>query len=51
MLAGPTGYMLTSFGFPLLDWVMFMNSFRMIGNFLAVLNFNRVISQSQPVHL
>ena len=45
MFASPTGgYMFTSSGFPFLNWGIYssMNSFKMVGNFLAVLNFQPV---------
>ena len=45
VLARPTGYMLTSSGFPLLNWGNLsysIDSSKMIGNFPAVLNFIRL---------
>jgi hypothetical protein len=42
VFASPTGYMLTSFGVPLLNWGIFYKSSKMIGNFPEVLNFNRL---------
>ena len=40
--ATPTVYMLTSSGFPLLNWGIVVDSSTMIGNFPAVLNFDRL---------
>ena len=44
VFASPTGYMLTSFGVPLLNWgISSINSSKIIGNFPAVLmNFNQL---------
>ena len=43
VFASPTGYMLTSFGFLLLNWGIFISSSKLVGIFHAVLNFNRFI--------
>ena len=42
VFASPTSYMFTSSGFSLLNWVYSIDSSKIIGNFLAVLNFNRL---------
>jgi hypothetical protein len=43
VFASPTGYMLTSSGFPLLNWgIFFYNSSKMVSNFPDILNFNRL---------
>ena len=42
VFASPTGYMVTSSGFPLLNWGIFYEFHKMIGNFPAVSNFNRL---------
>jgi hypothetical protein len=42
MFASPTGYMVTSFGFPFLNWGILYNSSNLIGNFPAISNFNRL---------
>ena len=51
VFASPTGYMLTSANFPFLNWVYSVHSSKMIGNFPAVLNYNRLFLKLQPVHL
>ena len=42
VFANPTGYMLTFSGFPLLNWRIFYRFLKMMGNFPAVSNFNRL---------
>ena len=54
VFASPAGYTLTSSGWLLLNWVYFINSSKMIGNFHAVLNqfffkLNRFICNYEPV--
>ena len=46
MVASPTGYMLTSSGFPLLKWIYSIDSSKMTGDFPAVLNFTGYFSNS-----
>ena len=46
MFASPTSYILTPSGFPLLNWGIFYKFSEMIANFPAVLNFNRLFSNS-----
>jgi hypothetical protein len=45
VFASPTGYMLTFFGFSLLNWIIFLNSFKKIRNFPAILIFNWLFLQ------
>jgi len=40
VFASPTGYLLTSSGFTLLNWVYFINPSKMMGNSSAAWNFN-----------
>ena len=42
VFASPTGNMFTSSGSPLLNWVYSINSSKMVGNFPALFNFNRL---------
>jgi hypothetical protein len=52
VLPSITGYMLTPSILPFVkSGVCCINSYKMMGNFLDVLNFNRLFSQTQPVDL
>jgi hypothetical protein len=51
VFASPTGYMLTSSGFPLLHWGIFYKFLKNDRYFSCSLQLQPDISQTQPVHL